>query len=89
MIGSGAPRAVCISNAPNVDAKRPGGDPFAFVRPSVAITEDDRRQLDRGASIARILPGQDREVAVFAAVAVDIDGDRLGLYQTFNRRGFG
>ena len=52
-------------------------DPFAFFRPSVAMTDDDRRQLDRGASIARILPGQDREVAVFAAVAVDIDGDRL------------
>ncbi len=52
-------------------------DPFAFFRPTAVITEDDRRQLDRGVSIARILPGRDREVAVFAAVAVDIDGDRL------------
>jgi hypothetical protein len=41
------------------------------------ITVDDRRQLDRGESIARILQGQDGQVAVFAAVAVDIDADRL------------
>src|ERR1035437_343911 len=52
-------------------------DPFAFFRQSVVMTDDDRRQLDRGASIARILPGQDQAIAVVAAVAVDIDGDRL------------
>jgi hypothetical protein len=32
-------------------------DPFAFFEPSVVITVDDRRQLDRGESIARILQG--------------------------------
>ena len=52
-------------------------DPFAFFKPSVTITADDRRQLDRGEPIAHVLPGKDLEVAVFAAVPVDVDGDRL------------
>lgn len=52
-------------------------DPFAFFEPTVSLSTDDRRQLDRGEAIARVLPGRDGEVAVFAAVPVDIDGDRL------------
>jgi hypothetical protein len=55
----------------------PSADPMAFFRPSVAITIDERAQLDRGQSIARTLRGQDLEVAVLAAVPVNIDGDRL------------
>jgi hypothetical protein len=55
----------------------PGVDPFAFFQPSITVNADERRQLDRGEPIARVLPGQDLEVAVFAAVAVNIDGDRL------------
>jgi hypothetical protein len=43
----------------------------------VIITADERGQLDRGQPIARVLPGKDLEVAVLAAVAVNIDGDRL------------
>ena len=58
-------------------AAAPNADPFAFFQPSVALSTDDRRQLDRGEPIARVLPGKDHEVAVFAAVPVDIDGDRL------------
>jgi hypothetical protein len=52
-------------------------DPFAFFQPSVVISENDRQQLDRGEVLARTLPAGDREVAVFAAVAVRVDGDRL------------
>jgi hypothetical protein len=55
----------------------PTADPFAFVQPSVTLTADDRRQLDSGEPMARIVAGQDREVAVFAAVPVRVDGDRL------------
>jgi hypothetical protein len=53
------------------------GDPFAFFQPSANITADERRQLDRGEPLARILPAKDMEVAVLAAVPVNIDGDRL------------
>jgi len=52
-------------------------DPFAFFQPSVIVSADDRRALDRGEPIARVLPGKDLEVAVLAAVPVDIGGDRL------------
>jgi hypothetical protein len=52
-------------------------DPFAFFRPSIVISADDRRELDRGQPIARVVRGTDRELAVFAAVQVNIDGDRL------------
>jgi hypothetical protein len=52
-------------------------DPFAFFQPSFTITADDRRQLDRGEPIARVLPAKNLEVAVLAAVPVNIDGDRL------------
>jgi hypothetical protein len=58
-------------------AAQPNVDPFAFFTPSLTVTEDDRRELDRGQPIARVLPGKDREVAVFAAVPVAVDGDRL------------
>ena len=54
-----------------------GVDPFAFFHPSVVVSADDYRQLNRGEPIARVLPGKDREVAILAAVPVDIDGSRL------------
>jgi hypothetical protein len=52
-------------------------DPFAFWRSSVVVTEADRRQLDRGEPLARILPGDGKEIAVFAALPTNVDGDRL------------
>lgn len=52
-------------------------DPFTFFRPSVVVSVDDRRQLDQGQPVARVVPGKDSEVAVFAAVPVDVDGGRL------------
>lgn len=52
-------------------------DPFAFFRPSVAVSADDRRQLDRGEPIARSVPARNRQIAVFVAIAVNVNGDRL------------
>ena len=52
-------------------------DPFSFFRPSVVVSADDRLDLDHGQPIARVIRGVDREVGVFAAVQVNIDGDRL------------
>ena len=66
-----------LSAAALVVAPATALDPFAFFRPSIAISADDRRELDRGQSIARVVRGTDREVGVFAAVQVRIDGDRL------------
>ena len=55
----------------------PNTDPFAFFRPSVPLSVDDRRELDRGQPIARELPGRDHQIAVFAATRIDIADDRL------------
>ena len=52
-------------------------DPFAFLRPSVVVSTEEGRLLDRGKPVAHVLPSQEPEVAVFAAVRVDVDGDRL------------
>jgi hypothetical protein len=53
------------------------GDPFTFFQPSLRLSAIDRRQLDQGRAIARIVPSNPSDVAVFAAVPIDIDGDRL------------
>ena len=58
-------------------AAQPTTDPFVFLQPSVTVSVDERRQLDRGEPIARTLTGTDLEVAVFAATRIDIGGDRL------------
>jgi hypothetical protein len=55
----------------------PPDDPFVFWRASVVVTDADRRQLDRGEPLARILPGHGKEIAVFAALPANVDGDRL------------
>jgi hypothetical protein len=52
-------------------------DPFAFFQPSVTVSVDERRRLDEGQALARVLPGQHHQIAIFAAVPVDVDGDRL------------
>jgi hypothetical protein len=57
-----------------------GADPFAFFQPSVRITIDDRRKLENGEPIAHVLPGDDLEVGVFAAVPVKVDGDRVAAW---------
>ena len=52
-------------------------DPFEFFRPSLTLSAVDRLQLDQGDPIVRIVPGDASEVGVFAAVPIEIDGDRL------------
>jgi hypothetical protein len=55
----------------------PADDPFAFFRPSVTITADERARLDSGYPISRVLPARGMEVGVLAAAPVSVDGDRL------------
>ena len=52
-------------------------DPFAFFRPSLVVTVGERQRLDRGEVLVRVLPAEHRELAVFAAVSVKADADRL------------
>ncbi len=70
-----APAATLL--ALGVATAAPAADPFAFFRPGVDVTANDRRQLAADEPVTRVLPGKDHQVAVFAAVPVNIDGDRL------------
>jgi hypothetical protein len=54
-----------------------GADPFEFVQPSIRLAQEDRSRLDGDEPVARILPSRDGEIAVFAAVRVAVDGNRL------------
>jgi hypothetical protein len=68
LIALGVARAPAHAAAP---------DPFAFFQPTVLLTAGERKQLERGEPLARVIPGEGREVAVFAAMTTTIDGDRL------------
>jgi hypothetical protein len=52
-------------------------DPFLFFRPSITVAPEERTRLDRGGAIARTLPAGPHRVAVFAAVQVSADRDRI------------
>jgi hypothetical protein len=52
-------------------------DQFAFFQPSVTITADHRSQIDQGHPVARVIASKDPEVGIWAAVPVNINGDRL------------
>jgi len=65
--------------AVGVHAQTPAAprDPFAWLAPSVVVSADDRRVLDRGDPIAVVLPSDKHELAVFAAITVTVDAARL------------
>lgn len=58
-------------------APQAAADPFAFFKPEVTLTSDERRAVDRGQARSRILSHGPREVAVFGVTAINIDADRL------------
>jgi hypothetical protein len=58
-------------------AQQAAGDPFLFFSPAVVITPAERQHLDRGQVLVRVLPGQEREIAVFCAAAFDRGGEAL------------
>ena len=55
----------------------PVADPFAFFRPTVAATPADRRALDEGSAIVRLVPSAGEELAILSAVKAEVSGDRL------------
>jgi hypothetical protein len=68
--------SLCVSRVLPA-AQEAAGDPFLFFRPSVVITPAERQRLDQGQVLVRVLPGHEREIAVFSAAAFDRDGDAL------------
>ena len=58
------------------------GDPFALFRPTAVLTAGERRQLDRGVPLVKILPAEGQELAALAAVAIapDQTGERAAAW---------
>jgi len=52
-------------------------DTFGFFQPWVKVTSADRQSLDRGNTLVRVLPGREREVAVFSAIVLKATGEDL------------
>lgn len=50
---------------------------FESLRGCVSPSASDLRRLDAGQAVTQVLDGSDREVSVFAARRVSVDGDRL------------
>jgi len=75
------PCAAALVVAVGAAQPTPGeGDPFAFFRPLLTVSSADRQRIDRGEVLARILPGRDGEVAVFAATRLNADPDVLARW---------
>jgi hypothetical protein len=66
---------VCLNSSEPLAQE--GTDPFAFFSPSVVTSRADRQQLDKGGTLARVVPGQRHAIAIFSATPLDASGDRL------------
>jgi hypothetical protein len=52
-------------------------DPFEFLAPRIVVSETDRARLDRDQVVARVLPGEDGQLAVFVATRLNAPPDAL------------
>jgi hypothetical protein len=55
-------------------------DPFALFHPTVELDERERRALTRGEAISQTVPMPSRHIAVFAAVPVGVDAERVARW---------
>jgi hypothetical protein len=58
----------------------PGSGPFAFFGPWVAVSDSDRRRLDRDEVISRTVEGGDGQLSVFVASRLDAEPDALVVW---------
>jgi hypothetical protein len=72
LVAVGGALAPAASPVPQVPA-----DPFAFFKPEVTLTPEERRAIDRGEARVKILSHGERDVAVFGVTPVNISADRL------------
>jgi hypothetical protein len=66
-----------VTAAVHVLLAAPVPDPFEFFRPSLTVSAGERGRLDQGEPLAGSLRGGERQITVFAAVRIHVDGDRL------------
>lgn len=71
VVGAGLSVGWIASQAPAPE------DPLAFFHPWLRLSTGDRRAIDRGDVLVRVLPGHDSDVAIFGVLPVHVGGDRL------------
>jgi hypothetical protein len=70
-------RCVAVCGLLVAAAATAASDPFAPLAPTVKLSQDDRDRLNQRQIVVKILPAQDRELAVVAAAALNTDSDSL------------
>jgi hypothetical protein len=73
----GTMRAVALLVLTAVLTASPTVNPFAFFSPSVVLSDQERARLAAGEVVSRVLPAAGHDVALLAAVPVNVNGDRL------------
>lgn len=68
---------VTLSLAVALRPQSTGADPFAILKPDIAINQDDRQKLDERDVVLKILPATDHELAVLAAGALNASSAKL------------
>ena len=58
----------------------PAPDPLDFLEPWIEVTREERQRLDDGEAVARTLPGQDGQIAVFVATRLAATPDALAAW---------
>jgi len=58
-------------------ADEPHADPFAFLRPAIQFSDEERHRLDQREVVLRILPANGHELAVLAAGSLEVGADAL------------
>jgi len=77
LIASCVVSASLITEGHAARLRQAADDPFAFFQPLVTVRPSDRQRIDRGEILARILPGRDGDVVVFAASRLDSEPEAL------------
>jgi hypothetical protein len=65
---------VCVSISGSTGQ---AADQFAFLAPTVSLTAAERQRVAQREPLVKVLPGENREIAVAAIVATRADADRL------------
>lgn len=61
-------------------------NPFEFLAPSIVVSGEDQAKLDRGQVLARTLPGENGQLAVFVATRLNVQPRCAGGMDARHRR---
>jgi hypothetical protein len=71
---------VSVSALVPVWSQSPAADPLAVLEPWIVLTRGERARLDADLPVARVLPGQDGQIAVFVATRLTAPPEALATW---------